>query len=90
MPLPARPTAADAGGTHETVVTAVDSDGNPTTTANVVDPGNGSIGNLNTAHPLPSTVQQIENYLATPGAADPNAIYMIGTGGNDNTLLTTR
>jgi hypothetical protein len=75
--------AEDAGGTVYTNTPA-----SPGT--NVTDPGNGPIGNLNSIKsgvPLPSTVAQIENYLtANGGNADPTALYLIGTGGNDTTF----
>ncbi len=38
---------------------------------------------------LPSTVQQIANYLSTNGGrANPNALYLISSGGNDSTFAT--
>ena len=56
-------------------------------------PTNGNVGNLNnskienaanTNTNLPSTVQQIANYLAgAGGAANPNALYLLSSGGND-------
>ena len=51
---------------------------------------NGNIGNLNTNTTLPSTVQQMANYLAGHGgAANSQALYLIGSGGNDITFATT-
>jgi ELWxxDGT repeat protein len=59
------------------------------------DPGNSDAvngspsgdGNLNKNHLLPSTVQQIQNYLDdNAGVASANTIYLIGTGGNDTTF----
>ena len=57
---------------------------------------NGNVGNLgestvenaaNTNVGLPSTVQQIANYLnANGGRANPNALYLISSGGNDSTF----
>lgn len=57
---------------------------------------NGNVGNLNnstvvnatnTNTGLPSTVQQISNYLNTNGGrANPNALYLISSGGNDTTF----
>jgi outer membrane lipase/esterase len=53
---------------------------------------NGNIGNLNNIPPgtntnLPSTVQQIANYLTSVGGhANPNALYLISSGGNDLTF----
>jgi outer membrane lipase/esterase len=42
--------------------------------------GNGGIGNLNPNPLLPSTSQQIMNYLAsTGGVANPNALYQISS-----------
>lgn len=34
-----------------------------------------------------STVQQIQNYLTTFGAANPNALYVVKTGDNDTTFV---
>jgi outer membrane lipase/esterase len=43
-------------------------------------------GNLNPNPNLPSTIQQIANYLAANGGvANPNALYLISSGGNDIT-----
>ena len=43
-------------------------------------------GNLNSNANLPSTVQQISNYLGPAfSVADPNALYLISSGGNDIT-----
>lgn len=43
-------------------------------------------GNLNPNPNLPSTVEQITTYLVNNGgAANPNGLYMISSGGNDST-----
>src|SRR5664279_1550932 len=43
-------------------------------------------GNLNPNPNLPSTVGQIFNYLGTPvNPADPSALYLVSSGGNDVT-----
>jgi len=50
---------------------------------------NGNIGNLNPNTTLPSTVQQMANYLSRPGGggmANPQALYVISSGGNDVTF----
>ena len=50
-------------------------------------PANGNIGNLNQNTTLPSTVQQMANYLASHGgAANTQALYLISSGGNDVTF----
>jgi outer membrane lipase/esterase len=50
-------------------------------------PANGNIGNLNQNTTLPSTVQQMANYLASHGgAANTPALYLISSGGNDVTF----
>jgi outer membrane lipase/esterase len=50
-------------------------------------PANGNIGNLNQNTTLPSTVQQMANYLAShSGAANTQALYLISSGGNDVTF----
>jgi outer membrane lipase/esterase len=73
--------ANQPGGTNCAISSAVDA----------AVPANGNIGNLNNVPPnantgLPSTVQQLANYLAsTGGVANPNALYLISSGGNDNT-----
>lgn len=47
---------------------------------------NGNIGNLNNNTTLPSTAQQISNYLTSHGgAANAQALYLISSGGNDVT-----
>ena len=58
--------------------------------ASTGDPGNGGVSNINQAgkpNPDPhllSTVAQIESYLnSIGGAADPSALYLISSGGND-------
>src|ERR1700733_1535453 len=44
------------------------------------------LGNLNPNANLPSTIEQISTYLTTHGnVADPSALYLIGSGGNDVT-----
>jgi outer membrane lipase/esterase len=74
--------ANQTGGTNYAIAGAVDA----------AVPANGNIGNLNNQAPntntnLPSTVQQIANYLAsTGGVANPNAIYLVSSGGNDLTF----
>jgi len=51
---------------------------------------NGFAGNLNPNHNLPSTVQQIANYLsANGGRANPNGLYLISSGANDLGLALT-
>ena len=48
---------------------------------------NGNIGNLNQNTTLPSTVQQMANYLAGHGGtANSQALYVISSGGNDVTF----
>ena len=50
------------------------------------DAVSGGLGNLNPNPNLPSTAQQISNYLASKGgAASPTALYLISSGGNDIT-----
>ncbi|MGX7743825.1 autotransporter outer membrane beta-barrel domain-containing protein [Rhodopseudomonas parapalustris] len=69
--------ANQAGGTNYAISGAL--------TAAV--PRNGNDGNLNPNPNLPSTVQQIANYLAAnSGVANPNGLYLVGTGGNDITF----
>ena len=68
-------------------------------TANPADNGaggtnyaaSGAQNNANFINPhAPSTVSQITNYLsAHGGAADPNALYLISSGGNDIKYATT-
>ena len=49
-------------------------------------PGGNTTGNLNVNPNLPSTVQQMSNYLGPVlNTADPNALYLISSGGNDIT-----
>jgi outer membrane lipase/esterase len=51
---------------------------------------NGFLGNGLPNPNLPSTVQQIAHYLATNGGhADPNALYLVSSGGNDIGLALT-
>src|SRR5581483_3200051 len=50
------------------------------------DATSGGLGNLHANPNLPSTVQQISLYLGTNGGkANPNALYLISSGGNDIT-----
>lgn len=59
------------------------------------DPGNGSVSNINQVNkPTPpdphvlSTVDQIKSYLASNGGvADPSALYLFSSGGNDVTFV---
>lgn len=54
-----------------------------------VDNNAGGKGNLNQNPNLPSTVQQIANYLAASGGvANPSALYYVSSGGNDFTFAT--
>jgi outer membrane lipase/esterase len=63
--------ANQAGGTNYAISGAV----------NAATPANGNIGNLNQNTTLPSTVQQMANYLAAHGgAANPQALYVISSG----------
>lgn len=78
--------ANQAGGTNYAISGAVDA----------ATAANGNIGNLvnstvvnptNTNTGLPSTAQEITNYLnANGGRANPNALYLISSGGNDTTF----
>lgn len=78
--------ANQPGGTNYAISGAVDA----------ATAANGNIGNLNnstvvnptnTNTGLPSTAQQIANYLsANGGRANPNALYLISSGGNDSTF----
>jgi outer membrane lipase/esterase len=50
-------------------------------------PANGNAGNLNPNTTLPSTVQQMANYLTGhSGVANSQALYLISSGGNDVTF----
>jgi outer membrane lipase/esterase len=50
------------------------------------DAVSGGLGNLHSNPNLPSTVQQISNYLAqNGGAASSTALYLVSSGGNDIT-----
>ena len=61
--------ANQPGGTNYAISGAV----------NAATQANGNIGNLNNNHTLPSTVQQMANYLAGHGgAANSQALYVIG------------
>ncbi|HUI95154.1 MAG TPA: hypothetical protein VLX44_05330, partial [Xanthobacteraceae bacterium] len=54
---------------------------------NAAVPANGNIGNLNSGPGLSSTAQQMANYLAqNGGGANPNALYLVSSGGNDITF----
>ena len=78
--------ANQSGGTNYAISGAVDA----------ATAANGNIGNLNnstvvnpanTDTGLPSTAQQIANYLnANGGHANPSALYLISSGGNDTTF----
>jgi outer membrane lipase/esterase len=70
--------ANQLGGTNYAISGAV----------NAAVAANGNIGNLNPNGTLPSTVQQMTNYLSSPqqgGNANPQALYVISSGGNDVT-----
>ena len=68
--------ANQPGGTNYAISGAVNNDA-------------GGKGNLNQNPNLPSTVQQIANYLAANGGvANPNALYYFSSGGNDFTFAT--
>jgi outer membrane lipase/esterase len=69
--------ANQPGGTNYAISGAV----------NAATQANGNIGNLNQNTTLPSTVQQMANYLASRGgAANPQALYVISSGANDVTF----
>jgi outer membrane lipase/esterase len=69
--------ANQPGGTNYAISGAV----------NAATPANGNIGNLNQNTTLPSTIQQMANYLASRGgAANPQALYVISSGANDVTF----
>jgi outer membrane lipase/esterase len=71
--------ANQLGGTNYAISGAVDA----------AVAANGNIGNLNQNTTLPSTVQQMANYLSRPGGggmANPQALYVISSGGNDVTF----
>src|SRR5262245_33909588 len=68
--------ANQSGGTNYAISGAVNNDA-------------GGRGNLNQNPNLPSTVLQIEHYLAASGGvANPNALYYVSSGGNDFTFAT--
>src|SRR5215471_11351214 len=72
------------GGTNYAISGAMDA----ATPANASTVGNGNIGNLNQNKTLPSTVQQMTNYLSSQqqgGKANSQALYIISSGGNDVT-----
>jgi outer membrane lipase/esterase len=51
------------------------------------DAPSGGLGNLHSNPNLPATSQQISNYLSTHGGvANPTALYLISSGGNDITF----
>jgi outer membrane lipase/esterase len=67
--------ANQLGGTNYAISGAVDA----------AVAANGNIGNLNQNTTLPSTVQQMANYLAGHGGtANPQALYVISSGGNES------
>jgi len=78
--------ANQPGGTNYAIAGALDA----------ASAANGNVGNLNnstvvnagnTNTGLASTAQQIANYLAASGGrANPNALYLIGSGGNETTF----
>jgi outer membrane lipase/esterase len=69
--------ANQPGGTNYAISGAV----------NAATPANGNIVNLNQNTTLPSTVQQMANYLAGHGgAANSQALYVISSGANDVTF----
>ena len=69
--------ANQPGGTNYAISGAV----------NAATAANGNIGNLNSNTTLPSTVQQMANYLAANGGtANPQALYLISSGANDVTF----
>ena len=69
--------ANQPGGTNYAISGAVDA----------AVAANGNIGNLNQNTTLPSTVQQMANYLAGHGGtANLQALYVISSGGNDVTF----
>ena len=71
--------ANQLGGTNYAISGAV----------NAAVAANGNIGNLNPNGTLPSTVQQMTNYLSSQqqqgGKANSQALYIISSGGNDVT-----
>jgi outer membrane lipase/esterase len=82
--------ANQSGGTNYAIAGAVDA----------AVPANGNAGNLNNSNiqnpantntGLPSTAQQIANYLAANGGeANPNGLYLISSGGNDISFAADR
>jgi outer membrane lipase/esterase len=69
--------ANQPGGTNYAISGAV----------NAATAANGNIGNLNANTTLPSTVQQMANYLASRGGtANPQGLYLISSGANDVTF----
>jgi outer membrane lipase/esterase len=69
--------ANQSGGTNYAISGAV----------NAATAANGNIGNLNPNATLPSTMQQMANYLnSNGGTANPQALYVISSGGNDVTF----
>jgi outer membrane lipase/esterase len=70
--------ANQSGGTNFAISGAL--------SANVVDPNPAIVGNLNANPNLPATAAQISSYLAAhANAADPSALYLVSSGGNDIT-----
>jgi hypothetical protein len=72
--LTATPVNNPSGGTNYAIAGAY----------TAADSANSNQGNRNADHSLPSTVQQLNNYLsAHGGVADPGALFLVSTGGND-------
>jgi hypothetical protein len=82
--LTANSAYAPGGGTNYAISGALNS----------AFPGDGSIGNLFPNASLPSTADQISNYLSTTkdangvAHADSNALYLVSSGGNDVALAS--
>lgn len=78
--------ANQVGGTNYAIAGAVDAA--TATNNNIGNLNNSTVVNAtNTNTGLASTVQQITNYLnANGGRANPNALYLISSGGNDTTF----
>jgi hypothetical protein len=69
--------ANQSGGTNYAISGATDA----------ATAANGNIGNLNPNGTLPSTIQQMANYLAShSGTANTQALYVVSSGGNDVTF----
>lgn len=78
-------------GTNYAIAGALDA----ADSGNGSDPGNGGIWNINQyqqsnpSSQLLSTIDQIESYLnSSAGQADPDALYLISSGGNDATYAS--